>query len=92
MIIFTITSSMILRYIEIDEEQKKMQDALKKDYPYFLNNISQDIIEKEIGYYVRKKELIQEDIIMLWKLLWIKKEFYKTRYLNEQDRKISGDA
>ena len=68
------------------QDQADFERALQNDYPKFMEEgfssslIDYKIIEMSAG------EFNEAGLERLWKLLWIKKEFYRNNYLSEELR------
>ena len=54
--------------------------ALTTDYPEFLQPFPKEILDSRIEAFVGK-DLEEQDLDTLWKLLWIKKEYHKDFYI-----------
>ena len=72
-----------LVYVNIDNITSS--HTLGLDYPEFLQPVSADALDARIKVF-ESKQLGEKDLEMLWKLLWIKKEFYGQNYLTLEQR------
>ncbi len=86
-IIVTITISYIVIY-RILKSNSELDQQLAQNYPYFLEKIDKDLLDYKIGYYQKKQDYSKDDLELLWKILFIKKDFYKYDYVAEQTRRI----
>jgi len=60
--------------------------ALGQDYPEFLKEFPAEALDRRIEGFAGK-DLVEEDLDQLWKLLWIKKDYYRNFYITEGVRK-----
>ena len=57
-------------------------------YPQFLISIPNEKLSSEINKVSEGERLSSNEVEYLWKLLWIKKEFYPKQYLTNKEREI----
>ncbi|MDP6671188.1 MAG: hypothetical protein QGI60_05250 [archaeon] len=68
------------------QSQADLERALQNDYPEFLQGeFSSSLLDYKI-IEMSASEVGESSLERLWKLLWIKKEFYKNNYLPEELR------
>tara|TARA_Y100000031_G_C8144829_1_gene349401 strand:+ start:143 stop:889 length:747 start_codon:yes stop_codon:yes gene_type:complete len=100
-IIVTITISYIVIYrilksnsesnLAFKKSLYRLDQQLIQDYPYFLEKTAQELLDYKIDYYQKKQDYSKDDLEILWKVLFIKKDFYKDDYITEQTRRIFID-
>lgn len=65
----------------------QLDQQLTQGYPDFLKKADKALLDYKIDYYQKKENYSKDEVQILWKLLYIKKHFYKHVYLSEQTRK-----
>jgi len=83
-----------LVFVIANQESVLLSYYLLQDYPGFLQRMPNSLLEERVSYF-SGKELQEAEILPLWKILYMKKEFYPQDYLSESQRlglmrKIAG--
>lgn len=68
-----------------------LEAILGMTYPDFLIEVDADVLDTRISEFQTKANYTGWDMIYLWKLLWMKKEFYPHEYISEDQRSGFAD-
>jgi len=76
----------IVGMTQFSQNQAGLERALQTDYPEFLQEeFSSSLLDYKI-LEMSLEEFEESGLKRLWKLLWIKKEFYRNDYISEELR------
>jgi len=77
----------IFSLASLDFNDVTLSQQLAHDYPGFLEKAPAETLDRWIQYF-NQSSLQPESLESLWKLLWIKKEFYRESYLEQGQRQL----
>jgi len=86
-IVYSILKSGSESDLAFKESLRQLDQQLTQGYPDFLKKADKVLLDYKINYYQKKENYSKDEVQILWKLLYIKKHFYKHDYLSEQTRK-----